>query len=217
MSLRAVLGPQRTSPNLAPLLEHVGLGDGKLCVVTAGWQEWEGELNDLEQHVARKATDLRLYERAEDVFSRDADYRDAYRDRQATLAEMQRLYGRRINHAVDALRELLAEKRDSQPIIDGRRSAMRALRMIDRQHARQIAAVHRAFDETWPAASRPAIIAHSREIDAELENCRALMIAGGHVHILLNGKIVMSGGPGLALELEEKGYDWVKEGVGTNA
>jgi Fe-S cluster assembly ATP-binding protein len=32
-----------------------------------------------------------------------------------------------------------------------------------------------------------------------------------HVHILVNGRIVMSGGPDLALELEEKGYDWVRE------
>jgi Fe-S cluster assembly ATP-binding protein len=31
-----------------------------------------------------------------------------------------------------------------------------------------------------------------------------------HVHILVDGRIVMSGGPELALELEEKGYDWVK-------
>jgi Fe-S cluster assembly ATP-binding protein len=31
-----------------------------------------------------------------------------------------------------------------------------------------------------------------------------------HVHILVDGRIVMSGGPELALELEEKGYDWVR-------
>ena len=30
------------------------------------------------------------------------------------------------------------------------------------------------------------------------------------VHVLLNGKIVKSGGPELAHELEEKGYDWIK-------
>jgi len=30
-----------------------------------------------------------------------------------------------------------------------------------------------------------------------------------YVHILVKGRIVMSGGPELALELEEKGYDWV--------
>ncbi len=30
------------------------------------------------------------------------------------------------------------------------------------------------------------------------------------VHVLLNGRIVESGGPGLALELEEKGYDFIR-------
>lgn len=33
------------------------------------------------------------------------------------------------------------------------------------------------------------------------------------VHILYKGRIVYSGGPELALELEEKGYDWIKEAV----
>ncbi len=32
-----------------------------------------------------------------------------------------------------------------------------------------------------------------------------------HVHILLDGRIVESGGPELALALEERGYDWVRE------
>ena len=31
------------------------------------------------------------------------------------------------------------------------------------------------------------------------------------VHIMLDGRIVESGGPDLALHLEEKGYDWVRE------
>ncbi len=34
-----------------------------------------------------------------------------------------------------------------------------------------------------------------------------------HVHILVGGRIVMSSGPELALELEERGYDWVKESL----
>ena len=32
------------------------------------------------------------------------------------------------------------------------------------------------------------------------------------VHVLLDGRIVRSGGPELALALEEKGYDWIREG-----
>jgi Fe-S cluster assembly ATP-binding protein len=34
------------------------------------------------------------------------------------------------------------------------------------------------------------------------------------VHVMYNGRIVKSGGKGLALELEERGYDWVKEQYG---
>lgn len=33
------------------------------------------------------------------------------------------------------------------------------------------------------------------------------------VHVLYKGKIVRTGGPELALELEERGYDWIKEEV----
>jgi Fe-S cluster assembly ATP-binding protein len=38
-------------------------------------------------------------------------------------------------------------------------------------------------------------------------------IAPDHVHVLVDGRIVQSGGPELALELEEKGYDWIREAV----
>jgi Fe-S cluster assembly ATP-binding protein len=31
------------------------------------------------------------------------------------------------------------------------------------------------------------------------------------VHIMLDGRVVESGGPDLALHLEEQGYDWVRE------
>ena len=33
------------------------------------------------------------------------------------------------------------------------------------------------------------------------------------VHVLFDGKIVKSGGKELAFELEEKGYDWIKEEI----
>jgi Fe-S cluster assembly ATP-binding protein len=36
-----------------------------------------------------------------------------------------------------------------------------------------------------------------------------------YVHILLDGRIVESGGPELALQLEEHGYDWVREKHGS--
>lgn len=32
------------------------------------------------------------------------------------------------------------------------------------------------------------------------------------VHVMVSGKLALSGGPELALQLEERGYDWIKEG-----
>jgi Fe-S cluster assembly ATP-binding protein len=37
------------------------------------------------------------------------------------------------------------------------------------------------------------------------------------LHVLMEGKIVMSGGPELVKQLEEKGYDWVREQVAATA
>lgn len=39
-------------------------------------------------------------------------------------------------------------------------------------------------------------------------------ISPDFVHVLYKGRIVKSGGPALALELEEKGYDWIKKELG---
>ena len=36
-------------------------------------------------------------------------------------------------------------------------------------------------------------------------------IVPDYVHVLMNGRIVKSGTKELAYELEEKGYDWIKE------
>jgi Fe-S cluster assembly ATP-binding protein len=36
-------------------------------------------------------------------------------------------------------------------------------------------------------------------------------IVPDYVHVMVAGRIVQSGGKDLALELEEKGYDWIKE------
>src|SRR6478672_10294446 len=38
-------------------------------------------------------------------------------------------------------------------------------------------------------------------------------IVPDHVHVMVKGRIELSGGKDLALQLEEKGYDWVKEDV----
>jgi Fe-S cluster assembly ATP-binding protein len=36
-----------------------------------------------------------------------------------------------------------------------------------------------------------------------------------YVHVMMGGRIVESGGPELALQLEDKGYDWLREKHGS--
>ncbi|MCS7246603.1 MAG: Fe-S cluster assembly ATPase SufC, partial [Thermomicrobium sp.] len=35
-------------------------------------------------------------------------------------------------------------------------------------------------------------------------------ITPDYVHVMVDGRVVRSGGPELALQLEERGYDWVR-------
>jgi Fe-S cluster assembly ATP-binding protein len=42
-------------------------------------------------------------------------------------------------------------------------------------------------------------------------------IVPDHVHVMVQGRIVRSGGKELALELEERGYDWARESAGEMA
>jgi Fe-S cluster assembly ATP-binding protein len=42
-------------------------------------------------------------------------------------------------------------------------------------------------------------------------------IVPDHVHVMVNGRVVRSGGKELALELEERGYDWAREAAGEMA
>jgi len=185
MTIRAMLGPQQDPPSLAPLLERIGLA-GPACAVTAGWQEREGELRDLAQHIPGKTIDLELYRRAEDVFARDPVFHEAYRERQQRLREMQRLYRRRLDHTMAAVRELELETGSADLVQNERRAAMRALRTLDRQHLRRIRGLLDSFNARLDSVNHGIIAEHRREIAGQLGACPILLIAGGHVEILLN-------------------------------
>jgi Fe-S cluster assembly ATP-binding protein len=78
------------------------------------------------------------------------------------------------------------------------------------------------MDETDSGLDIDALRVVSKGVNKLVENNISLLvithyerileyIKPSHLHILMEGKVVMSGGPELVKELEEKGYDWVKE------
>lgn len=185
MSSVTLLGPQFREPNLRYALRELGLA-GPLVVITAGWQEREGENDELADHVGEPVADLALYERTEHVFARDRELQVAHRRRQARLSETQDLYRMRLEHAKDAVRELLALDGDPELLRSSRRAALGALRALDREHLRAIEREHATFRRECRPQQRASVVHHIDEIRKLIEPAAAVLIAGGHVAVLVN-------------------------------
>jgi len=181
----ALLGPQRLRPTVARTVERLGL-DGPLAVVTAGWQDREAETGDLEEHLGQEVVPLELYRRADEVGRSDAELAAALRGRQSRLRRLQRLYRVRLGHCLKAARELLARPGEDDDLETARREYLAAVRSLDDQHLEALKAIHEEFEATWQPLTRESVRPHHDEIAARLEGAAALVIAGGHVAVLLN-------------------------------
>ena len=180
-----ILGPQYRTPTLRAALERAALR-GPVAAVTAGWQEREGELEALEQHLAAPVRDLRLYERAEAVFAQDAGLHAAYRSRQNELRRLQDLYRLRLNHAKAAARDLQQAQDGSTVARQALRSAIGALRRLDAGHLRDLRAAHARFEQNWSPERHPLLATQRVEIEQIIAAAGVVCIAGGHVAVLLN-------------------------------
>jgi len=180
-----ILGPQFRAPNLRDALAQAGLR-GPLVTITAGWQEREGELGALEEHLGLHARDLRLYERAEAVFGAAPELHEAYRARQNELRQLQDLYRLRLDHAKAAAQALMRSDDDSPLVRKARRSALAALRRLDAEHLRDIRAAHARYDAQLAPAKRPILAAQQSDVTSLIASASLVCIAGGHVAVLLN-------------------------------
>ena len=172
-----LLGPQRRIPTFHSVLKALGV-EGPVCVVTAGWQEREGEVEEIKGYANREIIDLMLYHRSEDVFQRDPELFEAHRQRQVRLQELQRYYRLRLSYALEATRELLREEGKSPLLASERRAAIAVVRGVDRHHLRQIRQIHAEFQQTWRPIERPAVSVERRQLAGLLQESCALLVAG---------------------------------------
>jgi len=185
MSRIVFLGPQRFRPTLVDVLDRLEV-DGTVAAITAGWQEREQEVDELQDHIHRELVDLRLYERAEQVFFKDSELRDALQDKQRRLRALQTLYRQRLAHALKAARELMCLDGREAFVREHRQAAIRAIRTLDRQHLTRVRRIHSEFDEQWTPTTRPAVASHCHELEELVARASVVAIAGGHVAILIN-------------------------------
>ncbi len=182
-----ILGPQLRAPALREALARTSVElPAGIVAITAGWQEREGELDALEQHLGQPVRDLRLYERAEAIFDLDREFGEAHRARQNQLKEIQEFYRLRLDAAKSAARELMAREDGSESLRRARRSAVAALRRLDAELLREISRVHAGFEAAQRTADRPAVARQRDEMRRLVDEAALVLVAGGHVAVLLN-------------------------------
>ena len=185
MSRVVLLGPQRLAPFVGSELRRCNI-QGPVAMITAGWQEREGEDEELRAELGVPAVNLRLYERWDDIRANDRPYFDAHRTRQDTLRRLRELYQRRLKHAVAQLREMFDSELPEALIEPERRDAVAALQALDSHHLRRTHEINEEFEWTWQPGSRPAVARHRAEVADQLLHCESVAIAGGHIAVLLN-------------------------------
>jgi hypothetical protein len=186
MPLRLLLGPQRPVVNLESALARSGIGDGPIGVISAAWQEAEGDIDGLQHLVKNPLSDLRLYEKAEALFAADTHLHEAYRRRQDRLKEQQRLYRLRLRQLKIAARAILRAEGEPSVLAGERRHAISQLRALDQHHLRQVDKIHTRFDSAFNIGCNARLAEHTAALAESLSRFDSLLITGGNVVVLMN-------------------------------
>lgn len=183
---RILLGPQNPVRNIGEAVASANLPEGPIAVVSAGWQEAEGDLGELQDIVGRPLEDLGIYVRADAAMAVDEDLAAAHRLRQDRLQERQRLYRLRLKSLALAARRLHRLDDDGDILTAERRHAIKQLRALDRHHLRKCEALYSDFEQSLDLTNRNSLIAHRADIKSILERSVAVIVTGGNIGVLIN-------------------------------
>jgi hypothetical protein len=180
-----VLGPQRR-PTLDSVARTLDLA-GPVTTVTAGWLEREPDDAELDGLLGGRSVNLRLYARWQDVLAKDPEYAAAELEHRAALRELQELYLVQLDGTLRALREVGRYGGSRAEIRDVARTDMAAaVRFVDERHLARVRYARAAFEARWRPGERLAAAEHRAEVDRVLDGAAALVVAGGHVGVVLH-------------------------------
>lgn len=186
MLQRILLGPQRPITNLDSVFKQAAIPEGPIAVISTGWQEAEGDIDDVYQLVQRPLIDLKLYHRAEEIFHKDENFLKTYRVRQDQLKELQRLYHARLRQMMNATRKMYKATGSTDLIAVAQEHAMHQLRELDKHHLSRIADVYNDYAESLTDEQTNLIEEQKNSINESIKECSTVLITGGNVLIMLN-------------------------------
>jgi len=198
-----LLGPQDEQPSLAETLDGMaGIPpDGPVALITAGRESREAEDEDIVSQLNRPVRNLALFARGETIFRDDPELFIGLRQRHDHSRQLQALYRRRLDHAMDGACEVLEtsghpkdewlvleqhSERSAHLVKEVFEEAMAAVRELDHQHEQRLSGLRAEFADEWKPDERDGVVAAQAQIADELAESSALLVAGGHVVVLLN-------------------------------
>lgn len=177
-------GAQHAEPSVARVLRELGV-KGPVALIAAGWQEREGEPGAV-ANPGVPVVELGLHARGEQVFADDAELAEAYKARQLKLKLMQDFYRVRLEHAAQAARAVGVRSADPALVAEEQSVSLELFRYIDRDHLARCRAAYGGFETALRPRERPVMVRHLDELRRAIEPTEAIVIAGGHVAVLLN-------------------------------
>jgi len=179
-----LLGPQAlevTLDRIAPTLP-----EGPIATITAGWQERESEDAELDGYLGGRSRNLELYRRSETLSELDPELHEAHRATQDRLKLLRRAYNVRLAHLMGAWSELVDMLGDDAVLRPERESALEAIRALDSDHLARVREIRLEYENAHRPGERYEVVRQRTAIDGVLDGAETVVIAGGHVAVLLN-------------------------------
>ena len=180
-----LLGPQRRVTVARTTVAEL-VPEGPVAAVNAGWREREADTGELNEVLGGRLVNLELHRRWQELVESDAGLADAEQRLTERLDELRTAYRLRLAQALAAVRALQQRVRDEQVRAAAVEDATGAVCALDTWHLEQ----GRRVREEYLAEVRPAeherLQQHRAEVAGLLTTSAGLVVAGGHVGVLLH-------------------------------
>jgi hypothetical protein len=180
-----VLGPQRRSTAARTAVAEL-IPEGPVATVNAGWREREPETEELDDVLGGRLVHLDLYRRWQLLMHADPDYAAAERRLTELLAELQEIYALRLQHEQAAIEAVFRRTKVPAAQAAAVEDAVQSLRRLDAWHLAEVAATRESFYHQTRIGERDSVAEHRRELAALIDSSAGMVVAGGHVGVLLH-------------------------------
>lgn len=180
-----LLGPQRRAAVARTAVAEL-VPEGSVAAVNAGWREREADTGELNEVLGGRLVNLELHRRWQELVESDAALADAEQQLTDRLDELRTAYRLRLEQALAAVRALQQRLRDERLRATAVEDATAALRALDAWNLEQGRQVREEYLAQVGPDAHERLQQHRAEVAELLGASAGLVVAGGHVAVLLH-------------------------------